>query len=230
VGPWRRRLLGLGLALVVGVPACGLGAIEILYRVGVSRVGELPEAPRASTPPLLADVLWIAAGGRAEDTVEPVWPWTYANLMWRVGTEGRRATEPPGMFASTLAARVWLKQTTTPTGGMLRWHTTFLALTMWFSRHWTKAELTQFFAERAFFGRHAVGVEAAAQAYFRKSAPELDPAEAGFVAQMMLDPSHDPSCDHERLPRGLWQMLHDDSALFARIVPPATGCRASPDR
>jgi penicillin-binding protein 1C len=64
------------------------------------------------------------------------------------------------------------------------------------ARRHTKGEILEAYLNRIYYGNFAFGVEAAAQAYFGKSAAELDLAEAALVAGLPQAPSaHNPLID-----------------------------------
>ena len=57
-------------------------------------------------------------------------------------------------------------------------------------RKYTKDEILEIYVNQVPFGRGAYGVEAAARAYFNKSASELDVEESAFLAGIIRAPSY----------------------------------------
>jgi len=57
------------------------------------------------------------------------------------------------------------------------------------ARHYSKEEILESYLNEIYYGNFAYGVEAAAQAYFGKSAAELDLAEASLIAGLPQAPS-----------------------------------------
>lgn len=65
-------------------------------------------------------------------------------------------------------------------------------------RKYTKDEILEFYMNQIFFGRNAYGIEAAARAYFFKSASALTVDEAAFIAGVIRGPSlYDPQDDYD---------------------------------
>ncbi|WP_448580065.1 transglycosylase domain-containing protein, partial [Thermaurantiacus sp.] len=64
----------------------------------------------------------------------------------------------------------------------------------------TKEQILELYMNEIFLGRNAYGVEAAAQAYFGKSASELDIVESAFLASLPKAPSaFDPRRNYDRI-------------------------------
>lgn len=98
---------------------------------------------------------------------------------------------------------------------------------------WDKDDIISSYLNVVYFGRGALGVEKAAQAYFGKHASELDLSESALLAGVIQSPSrHDPAVDekssHERFDYVKDQMKkHDlitqqeyDSMSFPHVVDP----------
>ena len=65
-------------------------------------------------------------------------------------------------------------------------------------RQYSKNEILQIYLNEIFYGNRAYGIEAAAQAYFQKSAAALNPAEAAFLAGLPQAPAaYDPVVNRE---------------------------------
>ncbi len=65
-------------------------------------------------------------------------------------------------------------------------------------RKYTKNEILQIYLNEIFYGNYAYGIEAAAQTYFNKSAADLNPAEAAFLAGLPQSPAtYDPVVNRE---------------------------------
>ncbi len=56
-------------------------------------------------------------------------------------------------------------------------------------REYSKDKILEFYLNTVYFGRGAYGAEAAAQSYFKKSAKDLDLAEAAYLAGIIRSPS-----------------------------------------
>ncbi len=65
-------------------------------------------------------------------------------------------------------------------------------------RKYTKNEILDIYLNEIFYGNRAYGIEAAAQIYFQKSASDLNPAEAAFLAGLPQSPAqYDPVVNRE---------------------------------
>ncbi len=65
-------------------------------------------------------------------------------------------------------------------------------------RKYNKNEILEIYLNEIFYGNRAYGIEAAAQTYFNKSASQLNPAEAAFLAGIPQSPAtYDPVINRE---------------------------------
>jgi penicillin-binding protein 1A len=62
-------------------------------------------------------------------------------------------------------------------------------LTIWLEQNFSKDEILELYLDRVYFGAGATGIEAAAQAYFRKTARELSLIEAAALAAVLKAPA-----------------------------------------
>ncbi|PTL83178.1 transglycosylase domain-containing protein [Vitiosangium sp. GDMCC 1.1324] len=192
-----RRLWRWALAVLLLVPLLLLGSVEALYRYGLSRVGELPRAPRPRTD-FATRVLWTSME-EGPLLLEPRWPWTLIANFAHLYCHPRDRQQPAGSHLSSFVALRWLasrpEQERTP---MLNWHFHGLALSIWISRHWTAEELMSAGAEGARFGRNLIGLDAAARRYFDKEPVQLALHEAAFLAALAQSPARsNPVCRPE---------------------------------
>ncbi|RPI99636.1 MAG: hypothetical protein EHM39_06170, partial [Chloroflexi bacterium] len=89
------------------------------------------------------------------------------------------------------------------------------------SRQYSKNEILEIYLNEIFYGNYAYGVEAAAQTYFHKSAADLNPAEAAFLAGMPQSPAaYDPVINREAA------MARMDTVLRLMSEANGTGCIA----
>nr|QKW93735.1 multimodular transpeptidase-transglycosylase [Vitiosangium cumulatum] len=193
-----RRLWRWGLAVLLLPPLLLLGSVEALYRYALSRVGELPRAPRPRTD-FATQAIWASM----EDgplRLEPRWPWTLIADFVHLYRNPRDRQQPAGSHLSSFVALRWLasrpEQERAP---MLNWHLHGLALSIWISRHWTAEELMTAGAESARYGRDLIGLDAAARRYFGKEPARLALHEAALLGAVAQSPARsDPVCRPER--------------------------------
>lgn len=105
-----------------------------MYGIGLSWVAGRPAFADAKATKEDAAAVWRQAGGAGMPIVSPVTPhgFLYASLF----ADQRR----PDLL---IAWRIATHHNTgrTPQTGMLRWHLSGAALTVWLSRHWSTEEL-----------------------------------------------------------------------------------------
>jgi membrane peptidoglycan carboxypeptidase len=132
--------------------------------------------------------------------VEPVSP---SRFLWNVMVD--RPNWPSselGWHMASLAARRWIADH--PHRRHLRQGFDHLAATMWLTRHWNAAQMTQVWMSEAWFGRGAGGFSMAASAYYGKAPGDLSLHELALLAALPQSPSRfDPACfpDEARLAR-----------------------------
>ncbi|MGI9370872.1 MAG: transglycosylase domain-containing protein [Hyphomicrobiales bacterium] len=72
-------------------------------------------------------------------------------------------------------------------------------LALWLEYNYTKDEIIQLYLNRVYFGAGAYGIEAASRAYYKKSAHELNLAEAAAMAALLKAPSrYNPKVSKKR--------------------------------
>ncbi|MCE9670774.1 transglycosylase domain-containing protein [Myxococcus stipitatus] len=171
---WRLRLCLWGLILVFP-----LAAIEWLYRHTLALVPELPAKPawEMSSAEQLRRDWWLAMDSRRAE-VDPIWPWTVAFIVLKVTLVGDRFEGPAGMHLTDRAARRCLANTRLP---HLPWLGRRIALSIWFSRHWSAGELMTEELSHLSVGGHIVGAREVARALFGKEWAELSAADVALL-------------------------------------------------
>jgi hypothetical protein len=164
--------------------------VETTYRYALSRVGELPQAPEPRTG-FVHQVLWSA-----EETgplqLEPLWPWDIIHQY--IPRPARDRPYSAGRQLASVVARWWMIERPWREGER-RLHRMFqeIALTIWISRHWSAEEVLTAYAQGASFGKHTLGLDAAARSYFGKPPEQLALHEAALLAGLPQSPSrYDP--------------------------------------
>lgn len=129
------RLLLRGLAATVAL-ALGLCLLApwLAYEIALARLPGLPERPQQLATPQQQDQVWRQAGGEGELAVQALNP--YGFVVALVVRDRVR----PGEDLAAWVAREHLRALPRE-GGMLRWHVSNAALTVWLTRHWSAAEL-----------------------------------------------------------------------------------------
>jgi hypothetical protein len=189
--PLVRRLARIAAVLLALAIAGPLVFIEGVYRYGLTHVGELPTPPAVREPLPAERVLWIAEHGPSTPKRErAIYPWTVIRWFYDLKGSARE-----NRLASS-AARMWLRRGEPPS--LKHWHLKNFALIVWLSRHFTNDELLLFESDHLYFGRGAVGLDAASQAYFAKPARALAPEEMALLAGLPRSPHRlNPSCRPE---------------------------------
>ena len=94
-----------------------------------------------------------------------------------------------------------------------------LILAVWLETKFSKKEILALYLNRVYFGEGAYGIEAAAQRYFNKPAPQLTVGEAALLAGMMKGPSrYSPISDTARAERRATVVL--DEMVKTRAITP----------
>lgn len=226
-----RRWLPAVLALMV-LGSFPLLAIEALYRWGRLSAGELPRLDAEPLQPAHL-ALWVAFEGSAPMEPTPIWPWTVVGVV-------SGGTAPVGARVADSVARMHLASR-----GMSRpgFSIARASLAIALSRNYRPDHLLSWLADRIWFGRGAVGLRAAALAYFDVPPEMLAPAQYALLGALAQSPSrYDPSCRPDAALRGRARVLGDlahagfiseaqraeADASPLRVV--AAGCRRQPGR
>jgi len=181
-----RRLTAAGnlLGVVLGIAFLGTTVpFEVVYRLALCSV-QVPELPKSEVSSAVGETLWLAVGEPRGAAVQPFWAWA-----WLVHPSDARG----GRSAIHEVTRLWLKRRP-PRASFL----SELALDVWLSRHATAVQLQRALAEWEDFGRNAVGISAAASAYFDVGPADLQPHQLALLASIVSYHSGlDPFCDAE---------------------------------
>jgi hypothetical protein len=184
------------LAILLGLVLLGPPiAAELLYRYELRETG-MPTMPAATAlPPKALDAFWVEAGESLPMKSEAIWKWH--SPVWLV-RRSWPAPMAPGERMASLAARAWLAERPAARTG-LRWQLQWGATTVWMSRNLSAEDTTATWIAGAWFGRGARGIDAAADAYFGKSAGALDLHELALLVGLTQAPRrYDPDCSPEQ--------------------------------
>jgi len=192
---WRVWLLGLMLV-------APLAALEGLYLHTLSRVPTLPsKSARLSLPEERLRLRWWMSLEQPQVTyVQPVWSWTAAvyvlNLFMR--TSDYRDNSPMGLALADSVARQWSSELEQQGAPRLRGPER-LALTVWFTRHWSAEDLVMHELHHRSLVQQHDSVFDAARSVFGKEWAELDLASIALLKAFINAPSRcDPWCALER--------------------------------
>lgn len=190
-------------------------AAELLYRYGLRGLDPPPPVPiQKEVSSIAMTAYWVTYGGRLPMRSEPVWAWHLPWWLVRPGSPTIPAT--PGEHMASQAARVWVSARPVSNRG-LRWTLAFWSATLWMSRNRTAEETTALAMDGAWYGRDARGLDAAANAYFAKSAGALDLQELALLVGLTQAPRrYDPDCSPEQARARRKYVL--DRLLDAKIV------------
>jgi len=138
----RRLLLGLlatGALLVVVMPIA-------LYWVGIYAVDSLPSPPSELASAEQRSTAWQQVRGRGEPKIHALTPYSY---LFDIAAN---AEQDPGKLAAwQVASDHLLTHRRNP--GMVWWHLSGAALTIWISRNWTTEQILSNAAKSE--GKHA---------------------------------------------------------------------------
>jgi penicillin-binding protein 1A len=208
-----RRLLRLGLALLLVGLVLGLGAFGVLYW---TIVPTLPSVETLRDVRLQMPLSVYSSDGRliAQYGEMRRYPVLIEDVPLRVrqaviATEDARFYEHPGIDWRGITRAVWLLSTTSdrrvPGGSTITQQVArqfflsaeysysrkiteiFLALKM--ERELSKDEILALYLNKSFFGNRAYGIAAAAEFYYGKRLDELDLEEAAMLATIPKHPS-----------------------------------------
>lgn len=129
-----RLLLRALAATVAAAVALCLLAPWLAYEIALARLPALPARPQQLATPQQQDEVWRKAGGEGALVVEPMNP--YGFVIALVARDRVRAGED---LAAWVARDHLLAQPRE--GGMLSWHVSNAALSIWLTRHWSSQEL-----------------------------------------------------------------------------------------
>ena len=193
-----------------------------LYAIGASYFPEdvEPNDYRA-TPDLHALYLQVEAEGI--DHVPRLNP-VSAVGYWIWHLSGRQR-EPLGSQLRLLghAGRALVTRREAHPAGAMRWHLTHLAATIHVSRHWRLDRMVDTRLAEGWFGRNAMGIEQAAQAWYGLPLAELAREERLLLIALMKGPSYYDPCRH---PERFGQRYRDVAARANGFDPEAALQRA----
>lgn len=129
----RLLLRGLAATVVLALTLCLL-APWLAYEIALARLPALPERPQQLATPQQQDEVWRQAGGEGPLAVAPVNPYGFL-----IALMARDRVRPGEELAYWVARDHLLAQPRE--GGMLGWHLSNAALTVWLTRHWSSQEL-----------------------------------------------------------------------------------------
>ena len=96
------------------------------------------------------------------------------------------AAESPTSLPDQIARTVMCNHTR----GMGRYHLNSFRLSWRIRKHFSEQQLFTIYANRAYFGAGATGVESASRQFFRKDADTLNAAEAALLAGLLRAPDY----------------------------------------
>jgi len=191
------RLERTSIALLLALAACFVApfiAAEGAYLYLVSHLAP-PLPPAVTASPRALAAFWAREEARLPMEMAPVSASRFvADLA--LGSSSPTTAEP-GWHMASLVGRRWLVDRRTP--HRVRGTFDHLAATLWLTRHWNAAQVTQAWIDGAWFGRGAYGLPAAALTYFGKKPEDLKLHELALLASLPQSPSrYDPACSPEQ--------------------------------
>jgi hypothetical protein len=192
--------------------------IETVYQISLSEIQKpLPSPCSVQYPKPIQEAFWYGYNESGEMKVVPVMSWTLFYAITRAlmmqNPAMRTTMNPQGSRVATEVAREYLQGY--PPGSMLKWHLMSLALSIWFTRHWTAEELLNEVAEKCYYGRHAYGMNQASETYFKKKPEALNDKQLATLVALTYSPDRylkDPNRLKTRVDKILGLMIsHGES-------------------
>jgi hypothetical protein len=190
----ERRLLKWGL--VLGAIGAGIPLLYLSFLV-VFGFAQAPRPVAATTPapPLLKDALWARAeGGRAGEmrSINPV------NMVGYVFCAEQKRQDCdawlPALRGVEYLASLHLRDHKIERFSF-RGGAGAMADTMWMTYTWTRDDFLNTLAARADCGSGGRGVDAAAEGFFARPAPDLTLPQAAFMASRVGNLGINPWCE-----------------------------------
>lgn len=191
------RVLVVSAALALAAPFCG---IEVVYRWGLARVGELPRLASEPHVGRVPRALWAAEEGGAME-VEPLWPWTIVHDVVQATSTPRRRLPARGGALAGSVARLWLGARHLSS---LERHWQTWSVSIWLSRNATAEQLAVEASQLVYFGHDAVGATEAARAWCGTEPEQLSWAQAAFLGGLVQSPSRYARAPEEAARRRRW--------------------------
>lgn len=201
----RRRLIGLALAGILGVPML----LAAYLSLGLVFAPPWPVAATTPVVPMMGEALWVRANTGSATDLRPIGPVSvsqFMGCMLLAETESdavlqeARADECRRFLPAIDAVEYLSTQHMRASGfkepGFKEGHSRFVT-TLWMTRSWRKADLLNTLAERGEFGMGFRGVENAARGYFGWPAAQLTVPQVALVAALIGGVGPDPWCDPE---------------------------------
>ncbi|MFJ6939298.1 transglycosylase domain-containing protein [Streptomyces sp. NPDC101132] len=137
--------------------------------------------PYEKIPKEMRDAV-IAAENESFDTDHGVDPMGIARAVWNMAKGG--STQGGSTITQQYVKNTFLDADQTLTR---KAHELLISVKLGYTGD--KNKVMAGYLNTAYFGRGAYGLQAAAQAYFKKNAEQLDPSECAFLAQMLKGPN-----------------------------------------
>lgn len=192
---WPKWIVGAVLLLIAAF-------VSLVYGVYWQGASELPrELPRIAHhyPEDVHAIYWVSLGERGPMRVERLdplkWCWSFYQEASRDDSIGR-----PGGSSTMLssAARMIVFESDKQARSANRLAAEIAAMIR-LGNEWSPEQIADYSLDRAWFGREARGLRAAAPAYFGVSADQLTRAETIALMALMRGPSYyDPTRNRER--------------------------------
>ncbi|ALN58738.1 transglycosylase family protein [Lysobacter enzymogenes] len=218
--PRRRRWPIVAGALLIAFAAVPFALPYALYWHALKDLREpLPQAQQRY-PDALRQLYWNLHGGHGPIRVRRLSPPGYALELFADPGDGRAASVAADQQLLNRVAglrQTWLP----PHTGMLRWHLTQAALAIRLSREYDGERLIDYVLERdRFADRGAVGIDAAARAYFDLPLRSLSAQEQLALLVLARGPSYfDPACHRDRFARRYARALEKTGLAPTQAIP-----------
>lgn len=210
---WLRIAVGAGGVLAAAILLAPLAAY--LHFVRLADTAIVPGAPERFSPAAI-DLVARSLGCDERPVFEPL---NVYSIWFHIAD---CELQVAGFVAKQMLPRPQ---------NMAAHHATSVAATVWVTRHWSAEQALATVLERGYFGRGVIGLDAAADTYFRRAPSELTREEVAQLIAMTKSASlFDPWCRPKRNQEFTNRLLERDPAtpISSRLLRQPGGACATP--
>lgn len=195
---WTRTKNAIVLALIV-VVLTPVIVIEALYYRGLSALPNDPYPKQKNHSQLLLDGEWVAHGGEGDIEMHEVTPlafvtgFFYSAYTYSPDHRVKALGESQSLVSVSTRILILKNKKNIERVNTLERHLQDASVSIWISNHWDARNALNYVLDNGYFGRGCLGIDAAANHYFRKKSKNLTIEEAIlFVGVSKAPGRYDP--------------------------------------